>query len=303
MEFIHLNNFKLEFHKYFDVKNSIFPDIPTIFCSNSEFLIDCYLYNNLKLNFDDISTSEKSVAEDLHYSYNTNFIIFNLQKVNHKSCLEFISNRISNKLIFDSKILIVLKNTHVLSASLLKTVSNLLDIRNQCFHFVLTTLHNYILTNTMSSKCLCKKIYLPKLSKTLKLFCTNENIDPSNISNITKKTSDIYTAICFISSGLDYNNIIEKEILSILKIIKQNKFEILVPTIRSVIYKLNSYNISNSLICKSIATCVIRKFKNDEKIFKTITCLAKTEHNLLYASRSLYHFEYFFIYLHHIINN
>jgi hypothetical protein len=303
MEFIHLNNFKIDFNKYFDVPNCIFEDVPTVFCSNSEFLIDCYLFNNLKLVFDDISTFPKSVAEDLNYSYNTKFIIFNFQKVNREACLEFVSNRISNKLIFDDKILIILKNIQVLSASELKSLSTILDIRNMSFHFVLTTLNNSVLTNTLSSKCFCKRIYIPKLSNTLKLFCNNENIDPSNISNIIKKTSDIYTAITFLSFGLEYNNIIENEILSVLNVIKKNKFEILVPTIRSVVYKLNSYSISNSIICKSIATCVIRKFKNDEKIFDIISCLAKTEHDLLYASRPLYYFEYFFIYLHQSINS
>lgn len=302
MNSIYLNNFKSNLHEYVEFNNCIFKDITSILFSSSNFLIDCYIHTNLKLNFQNVNTTSISIQDDLHYLKNDEFIIFDFKKINHNATLELIKNKMLNKLIFNTQILIICKNIHLLSSSNQKVLSKILDMQNKHFYFLLTS-QTHSINQGIISKCLIKRVYIQNMSKTLKQFCKNENIDNSNVSKLVKKTSDIYTALLFLVSDIEYTNIIEQELMNIFNVIKKNKLELLLPCVRTTIYKLNTFSISNSEICKKIAGYMMKKYKTCEFIFTAISHLAKIEHDILNASHPLYHFEMFFIHLYHLKNN
>lgn len=301
MNSIYLNNFKSNLHQYVEFHNCIFKDMTTILFSKSNFLIDCYIHSNLKMIFQNVNTTCISIQDDLHYLQNNAFMIFDFDKINHDTTLNFIKCKMLNKLIFDTEILVICKNIHLLSSTKQKVLSKILDMHNKHYYFLLTSQTNTI-NQGIISKCLTKRVYIENMSKTLKLFCNNESIDDSKVSKIVKKTSNIYTALVCILSDIEYTNIIEKELINIFNIIKKQKLELLVPCVRETIYKLNAYSISNSEICNKITAYIIRKFKNSDFIFTAVSYISKAEHDMLKTSHPLYHFELFFIHLYNLKN-
>ena len=114
MNSIYLNSFKSNLHQYVEFHNCIFKDITTILFSKSNFLIDCYIHSNLKMIFQNVNTTCISIKDDLHYLQNNEFMIFDFDKINHDTTLNFIKSKMLNKLIFDTEILVICKNIHLL---------------------------------------------------------------------------------------------------------------------------------------------------------------------------------------------
>lgn len=304
MNSIYLNNFKNNFNEYFEIQNDIHEDLTTILYSNSEFMIDCYIHHNLIRIFgDNISTVKQIISDELQYLMNPNYIVFDFGKSDTKAIIALIQSKLANKLIFNGRILIIIKNIHLINNSSQSILSNILDTRNDHYYFLLTSINLTRIISGITSKCLCRKIFLGKMTKTLKLFCKNEDLDDSKVSKIAKNTSDIYTALTVLSEGITYVNLMENQLTQIFKLIKKQKHEHFIFNVRECIYKLSLYNIPNNQICHSIVTIVTKKFKSHKNIHNIISYIAKTQHNLIFASRHLYHFELLFIYIYQNINH
>lgn len=307
MDTIYLNDFKASFRQYYPVQNIIIDKLHVLLYSYDNFLLDCVLFTNLALNFDSITTQTRESFNNISFEYNSNFVIFDMNLVLRHGFIQFVEyiNHISsNTVLFNRKLYLIVKNIQILSKQQQNVLSNLIE-KQVVYTFVCTTTCLTKINNKLQSRLFCKKEVILDIMPILKKYAKDQGItDTSLLKNIEKNNLDLYSSILHLHTGI-YTNILENELNTIIVSIKKTKnISSYIAKVRDVIYKLLIYNISNKDIVSSILKLLEKKYKKSQNILiHSIHELSVLDHDLLYAAKPMYHFEFFFIKLFHIVNS
>lgn len=306
MELIYLNDFKENFSEYISVKNIIFDDLHSLLYSHDMFLLDCYLDTNLKNKFGNISTSQKSTFNGIEFQYNNNFIVFNMNLLSSQfnDFVKYLVSVSNNKVLFDKKLLFIIKNIHVLSRTQQNIISTLIQSLKS-YIVICTTINHSKSTERLKSVLFCYKIFITDIKKIIKLYAKDQGIiDIQLIKDVTKENKNLYSSILHLHTGI-YEDVITNEIYILVSSIKKTRdIASYISKIREVFYKLIIYNIHRKQLLHSILYAIQRKFKNKNVDLTSFVLeqLCILDNNIIFSAKPIYHYELFFIKLYKYIN-
>jgi hypothetical protein len=306
MDLIYLNDFTASFHKYFDVQNIIYTNVHTLIYSYDQFLMNCYLHSNLKLVYDNISTSKKQTFNHIDFYYNIHFTMFDMALLQSKftDFVEYMNTISSNKILFDKKIHIIIQNIHYLTKAQQNVLATLID--SQKTNSVICTSINHSKTiEKLKSRLFCKKIIIPDITELITKYAIDQGIhDTALIKSIVKQEKHLYSSLLHLHNGF-HKNVIEYELSVIVNSIKKTKnIQIFISKIRECLYKLFIYNSPKQLLLHNIWNVLQKKYKKNELYIHIIVReLSVLDHNLLFAAKPIYHYEIFFLHLYKLVNS
>ena len=310
MDVIYLSDFKQSFEKYFHVLPIIQENLNLMLYSNDSFLTECYLNTALSKVFDNTTTTEKYTFNNILFSYNTNYVIFDIklcssqfdELVNH---FEIVSN---NQVLFKKKLILIIKNIHFLNRNQQYVFARLYDSLQKLYTIITTTeIISKIIIQIQSRACVFK-IPNKDLKDIILKYANDNHIE--NASGILEQCdivkTDLYTKLIALHTG-SYKNYVYNELCKLVEICKKSKvITTYLSKVRAAYYKIIIYNISHPVICNIICTCVLKKFNkksNIAKIHSIIHELSVLEINITKSSKPLYHYELFFLKLFKIMNS
>ena len=312
MDVIYLNEFKKNFNVHTTVQNIIFDDLNVMLYCNDIFYMDCYLEQNLRsrLNIDADDQIKRSIQQThngVPFLYNSNFSEFDFTNCvsMFDDTMTYLDHISSNKGIVNHKVILVLKNVHLLSKSQQFVLSRLIEKLQRSFMIILTTQKLSKIVTQLQSRLMCLNINKYDL-KTLLHSYIEENILDSTVTNDIIKADNVglRAAILALHTGT-YRNFVEEEMTALVSQVKKMKvIGNYIDRVREVIYKLLIFNIAHSDICKSILTSVIKKYKKQPDIVKSmVRVITKLDSDLLASSKPLYHFEHCFLWLYKLVHS
>lgn len=306
MDLIYLNDFKSNFHNYFDIQNICFTDIHALIFSNDAFFLDCYLQSNLKILYTNIITTNKQTFNNIDFEYNINFTIFDMILLQPKfnDFVEYMNIIGYNKILFDKKIHVIIKNIHILNKSQQNVLATLID--SQKANSVICTSINHSRTiEKLRSRLFCMKLIVNNMPTILKKYAEDQGIyDDLLIKDIVKQQKDLYSSLLHLHNGF-YKNMIECELSSIVNSIKKTKnIQIYISKIRECFYKLFIYNIPKTILLHNIFDVLYKKYKKNITYMHFIVReLSVIDNNLIFAAKPIYHYERFFLKIFKLIHN
>lgn len=310
MDVIYLSDFKQSFKNYFSVLSVIQENFNLIVYSNDIFLLECYLNTALSNVFDDINTTEKYTFNNVQFLYNINFVIFDIIFCSSQfdDLVQYLDHISNNQVIFKKKLILIIKNIHILNRSQQYIFARLIDSLQKVYTIIVTTNNISKILIQIQSRLTVFKIPNTNINENIIKFANDNHI--KNASNILEQCdivkTDLYTKLIALHTG-SYKNYIYDELYKLIEICKKSK---VVPTylskVRAVYYKIIIYNISHAQICNIILNCVLKKYNKKsqiENIHHIIHELSILEASIIKSSKPLYHYELFFLKFFKIINS
>lgn len=312
MDVIYLNEFKKNIGLYTDVHNIIFDDLNVMLYCNDIFYIDCYLEHNLRVRLniqhdDPLKRSLQQTHNGVPFLYNSNFSEFDFTNcvLMFDDTMAYLDHISTNKGIVNHKVILVLKNIHLLSKSQQYVLSRLIEKLHRSFIIVLTTQKLSKIVAQLQSRLMCLNLNNYDLKTLIKQYI-EENVLDSNVLNdiIKAEHVGVRSALLALHTGT-YRNFVEEEMNALLSQVKKMKvIGNYIDRVREVIYNIMIFNIAHSDICKAILTSVVKKYKKQPDIVKSmVRVLAKLDSDLLASSKPLYHFEYCFLWLYKLVHS
>jgi hypothetical protein len=292
---IYLNEFRNNFGVY-----TTYPDACNIggcllIHGKDSFMLSSYIDNMITKGF---GLAQTNNLNEHGYVVFKNFIIANSHNILDTSVLlSFIINRSKTLPIFGNFTYVIIENADQLPKNFQNSIANCIEKRHHML-FILSTHRPTLINLSLSNKLL--HIRLQCIEKnTLEHFCKLNNVP------FKKKQCGRFIELCDgkifnILLNLDtftYKNDILNKLHNLFKTIKKNKRPIdFINNVRDCIYSLLGFNISNQTICREISKYVSLKYKKSQPfILYTHSQLSILEHRLLNASRTICHFEWFFL--------
>lgn len=310
MDVIYLSDFKQSFNNYFSVLPIIQENLNLLIYTNDIFLIECYLNTALSNVYDNVLTCEKFTFNNVPFLYNINFVIFDLTSIHSQfdELTQYFDHISNNQVIFKKKLILIIKNIHILTRNQQYIFSRLYDSLQKVYTIIITTNNISKIIVQLQSRLSVLKIPVNNLNENIIKYANDNHIE--NASKILEQcnivNTDLYTKLIALHTG-SYKNHIYDEIYKLIEICKKSK---IVPTylskVRAAYYKIIIYNISHSQLCNIILNCIIKKYNkksNFSKIHHIIHDLSILECNIIKSSKPLYHYELFFLKLFKIINS
>lgn len=305
MDTIYLNDFKENFEKYYEVENILYDDLNVVLYSNDLFLIECFIYINIKLKFNSVKTVNKTTFNGIEFGYNLQFVVFESSTIvslfaDFLSYLRTISN---NKIMLDGKLYIFIKNIHILSKTQQQILASLMD--SQKSTVIICTTNNFSkVIERIKSRNFCKRLPLNNLPYILKKYQNDYFVgDEETFKEIIKLDKNLYSSLLHLHTGM-HLNIIENEFNQIIILIKRSKnIATYITKIREIMYKFIIYNVPHREISKSIYYSIYKKYRKTPSILhELINNVSELDHNICLSSKPLYHYELFFLKLYKIVN-
>ncbi|QOI90236.1 hypothetical protein QKU58_gp095 [Pyramimonas orientalis virus] len=305
MDTIFLNDFKKDFHKYYIIENIIFDDIHLLLYSNDNFLLDCYLSSNLMKRFDSVQTITKKTFNDVNFEYNAQFCIFDLVTViqQFSDFIEYIDSVSKNKVLFERKLFIIIKNIHLLNKQQQSILSSVIDSQKTNTIICTTTILSKI-TERTKSRMFCKSLTVQNLSNIIKLYSKDQGFDDKDVlKEVLKQNKDLYSSVLHLHTGM-YKNVVDIEMNTLINSIKKTKnVNIYISKVRETFYKIIVYNLPHKHILNSLLCCLEKKYsKSNDILTFCIHELCYLDHNVLFSAKPIYHYEYFFLKLFKMVN-
>lgn len=308
MDLIYLNDFKSSFRDYFPVDNVIYPDMHVLIYSNDPFLLDCYLHTNLQATYDTTTTIKKHTFNKVEFEYNFNFTIFDMMflQTNFVEFIEYMNSTSNNKILFDKKMHVIIKNIQVLNNHQQNVLATIVDSQKSN-NIVCTTINQSKTIEKLRSRLLCKRVVVDNMTRILNLYAKDQGIQDDNhclVKEIVKQEKDLYSSVLHLHNGFR-QDVIEVELSNIIGTIKKTKnIKIYLSKIRECFYKLFIYNLPRQLLLHNIWKALHKKFKKNESILHFISReLSLLDHTLVFAAKPIYHYERFFLLIFKAVNS
>jgi hypothetical protein len=305
METIFLNDFKESFHKYYKTDNIIFNDLHLLMYSCDSFLIDCYLQSNIKESFISTQTISKTTYNDITFEYNQQFCIFDIVTLvsQFSNFIEYLDSVSQNKVLFDRKLYMYIKNIHLLNKNQQSILASIIDSQKQNTVICTTTILSKIIER-LQSRMFIKRLVLHNLDNVVKLYAKDQGIDDQVLlKDVIKQKKNLYSSILHLHTGM-YVNVVEIEFVNLINSIKKTKnVSLFVSKIRDVFYKLIVYNLPHKHILNALLLCLEKKYTKSPSILSyCISELCLLDHNVLMSAKPIYHYEHFFLKIYKAVN-
>ena len=304
-----LNEFQMfveETNPYKD-KNVMFPDIPVLLHSSDVYYMDCFLEAQMKKVFENIKTVPKTTFNDVEFAYNSKFNIFDMKQISSKfvEFNEYIKFMLQNNIIFDMKKYLVLKNIHCVSRQHQQWIFHNLTQIMRTHSVICTSLKlDNIIPHAHSHFCMIR-LY-PYVKDVMQQYAQYANITECKdiINDCATYDKDIFSSLLSMHTQ-SVGSIVEQELQKLINSIKKTKnINIYISKVRTIMYKLLVYNIPHTKIVRIIWNCIQMKYKKKQPIvFQSLSGLVRLDRDLLVASKSLYHYERFFLKLFRLVNS
>lgn len=267
------------------------------------FLLKCYLNSMLLNKFNTTQTLEET-KNDLTYQHNIHFNIYQCTSIstNFASFVQYISNMFKHKSLFNKKKTIILNDIHHLTKQQQHILTSLID-KQHSYNILCTTSDISKVSNVLKSRFFCKSIDANHKNEILHSLAKYDNIDTHILQDCIKLDKKLYASVLYMYYQI-HSSIIEDELSQLMISLKRKQKHIttFILKIRDVMYKILSFNIPHSNVCRTILTLLAKKFKKHPILPKIISNVAKLEHTLLKSSKPIYHYEYFFLHIYSILN-
>jgi replication-associated recombination protein RarA len=255
--------------------------------------------------FESIQTITKTTYNDVVFEYNQQFCIFDMVGIasNFSNFVEYLYSVSQNKVLFDKKLFIIVKNIHLLNKYQQSVLSSVIEAQKQNTIVCTTTILSKIV-DRVKSRVFCKRLAIQNMSNILKLYSKDQGIDDQQlIKDILKQNKDLYSSVLHLHTGM-YVNVVEVELNGLINSIKKTKnVSIYITKIREVFYKLIVYNLPHKLILNALLICLEKKYMKSPTILcYCITELCKLDHNVIMAAKPIYHYEHFFLKIYKAVN-
>jgi replication-associated recombination protein RarA len=218
--------------------------------------------------------------------------------------VEYMDSVSHNKVLFEKKLYIIVKNIHVLNKHQQSILSSIIDSQKQNTVICTTTVLSKII-NRLQSRIFIKRLPLYKLDEILKLYSKDQGItDTALLKDIVKQKKDLYSSVLHLHTGI-YLNVVEVEFTNLINSIKKTKnVSVFVSKVREVFYKLIVYNLQHKFILKGLLACLEKKYSKSPNILTyCISELSILDHNVLMAAKPIYHYEHFFLKVFKAVNS
>jgi len=258
--------------------------------------------------FGNINTIAQHTYNEIQFQHNKNFSMFDMLIIAQQfnDFITYIDTLKNNKVLFDSKNLIIITNLEQLTRHQQHVLSVVVERqRNTSFICVTSSLSK--INERMKSRMMCKKIVITKKEqkKIIETYAKEQGLnDTSLIKTIIKETDDMYSSVFYLHTGI-YINIIKTELMTIIGTIKKLKnVQTFISKTRDVMYKLLIYNLSQQKILHTILSVIEGKFsKSPSTMMFCVKKLNELDNNLLNSAKPIYHYELFFLEMYRFVNN
>ena len=298
---VYLNEFANNFKTY-----TSYPDITDVWTnihikSVDRFILKSYIHhfcqNTLKMCMD----KNVFVIKENTYHIYKDIVKIDISSINnHNAFIEYLKELVSKKPMFGDHKLFILENIECTyhTKSIFSLIASSID-KNHAYFIV--TGQNEIKNDFLQSRMIT--IRLPAITQLeLKKFCELNHIDASVKQQ--QKIQSNTESICQVLLNMNVNsnkpiaNDVDVEFKSILKTIhKQKSLGHYLQLVRDTIYKLQTYNVKHTHICKRLLHVICKMYaKNESVIHFSINLVADLQHKLQSeVSKPLCHYEYFFL--------
>ena len=298
---VYLNEFASNFKTY-----TSYPDITDVWTnihikSVDRFILKAYIHhfcqNNLKICMD----KDVFVIKENTYHIYKDIVKIDISSVNnHNVFIEYMKELVSKKPLFGNNKLFILENIECTyhTNSIFSLIASSID-KNHAYFIV--TGQNEIKNDFLQSRMIT--IRLPAITQLeLKKFCELNHIDASvkQQQKIQSNTESIYEVLLNmnVNSNKPIANDVDVEFKSIIKTVHTQKYLVqYLQLVRDTIYKLQTYNIKHTYICKRLLHVICKLYaKNESLIHFSVNHVADLQHKLQSEiSKPLCHYENFFL--------
>lgn len=306
MDIFHLNDFKDNFQTYFWKNNCLFTNLHCLIYSCDYFLIECYLWSNIKKCFGEhIEFTNKETYNKIPFKYNLSCVIFECEHVKESFAefIDYINTICTNQSLVQGNMFVILRNIQLFTKNHQKKIANIIERQTKCI-FICTTNSISKINYDLQTRFYLDRLDSTCISNIINTYAQRNDIDENIASKVTKLNNNLYISILSLIFN-DFYTIIDNEMMKILNAIKKIKnISLYVSNTRDVLYKLLTYNVDHPKICTTILLVCFKKYKKNEKIKHIIINeLSTLEHTLLFASKPIYHYELFFIKLYKCVHD
>lgn len=306
MDIFHLNAFKDKFDTYYCKNNCLFTNIHCLVYCQDYFLIECYLWSNIKKKCaDTIKFTNKETYNKIPFRYNFNCMVFDCEHIKDlfTEFVDYINTICTNQSLVTGNIFVVMRNIQLFTKNHQKKISNIIE-RQTKYIFICTSTSISKITYDLQTRFHLDRLDSTCISSILIQYAKEHDIDETITQKILKLNNNLYTSVLALHFN-DFHTLLENEFMKILNVIKKIKnISLYISSIRDSLYKLLTYNIDHSKICTTILSVCLKKYKKYDNIKHFIVNeISKLEHNLLSVSKSIYHYEFFFLKLYSFIHN
>lgn len=297
-----------------------------------------YIIN--KLNNCNINTSEFNICEHniLIKNNNINFKFTNhkyFKEINlyHKLSNEnnilknFIISIIQSKNILVKKHIFIIDDFDKLKYNSYMLLRRIMEVYCKDVIFIFISSNLSKIPDSIQSRCLnikCPLLESKDLLKIVQRLTIDDNIEKKDINKLIKNNErDIYKILFnlenFIKNDVEnmdikntnkfnkldnYQNILNNEIVAHLNFMKKEKNPLKVlPKNREFIFKLINLNFNNQIILENFLNIIIKKYHKYLSLKDVIELTSKIEHDILNATREIYHYESYLLKIYKMFHN
>jgi hypothetical protein len=303
---VHLDYFESHFEEYITLPKTKL-NTSLFLSAYDEYVLSLYLKLCFRYTFGILKTTEKYIGEFIiHTTMYT--VACNLKKIGNSfpEFIEYLKQHSSKKSLFGEPTVYILENVHSLSISKQTILHNTVE-KNRNSIFVLTSYNTNRVYTALLNTIVQLKIPSLDVHKTIQKLCKESSIEyeKKHISYIIEHCkSKIYPTLLALDNP-SYINIIHTEYMNLFSIIKKVKImDSFMTSVRTTMYKLIVFNIPHSQLCKQLLKSIMTKYKKQPSILLTMcNVVSRLEHDLIFSSKPIQHYEYCFLTLFELVHN
>jgi len=289
-------------------KDVFFDDTPVLLHGSDMFYLESLMKMFMRRRFATIRTTVKKSFNDIEFESNEEFVVFDMKAIigtRFSEFNEYIKFLSQNRVIFDIKKYIIIKNIHCTSKTQQLCFVHNLSALMRSYSVIVTSLNLNTITTHIKSHFAYIKCY-PDMGNLLVEYA--KYTDPASdtkeiVQTCLRNDKDLLTSLMAIHTKTS-SLVVEQDVQKLLCSIKKTKnVGLYLTKVRVLVHKVMVYNVPHQRMLRTIWQCLYTKYKKQPSIYeKILTDICELDANILRASKALYHYEKFFLSVFRLVN-
>jgi hypothetical protein len=280
-------------------------DVSLFIHSYDEFVLNLYLDMCIKYSFDSLKSIDKFIGESKIETtqYTITIDLKSIEKFSE--IIQYVKEHSSKRSLFGKPTVYILKNVHALTIQQQTVLQNIIERTIENI-FIITSYKINKIHKSLVNTFVQLKIPSLDMEQTIQKICSSMSLKHSKkkyktiIENCESKIFPVLLAL----DTPDHKNIIHSEYMNLFSMIKKVKtIDSFLTKVRTTMYNLLVFNIPRGKLCTQLMKSIMNKYKNDTEIIITMSKhISNLEHNLIFCSKPIQHYEYCFLLLFELVH-
>lgn len=304
IECAHVDYFEAHFEDYLTLPKTKL-DTSLFLCAYDEYILHLYLKHCIQHTFGILKNTVKCIGE-LKIETTTHTMVFELKRIGavFSEFIQYLKEHSSKKALFGNHTVYILKNVHELSGPQQTILQKFVE-KNRDHVYILTTYKLNCVCNSLVNTIVPIRIPSFDVENTLRTICKDSGVEytKKNLKTMIEHCRSRMYPLLLALDNPKYLNVIHAEYMSLFSLIKKVKLmDTFLSRVRITMYKFIVFNIPRNQLCTQLLKSVMIKYKkNTDILVPMCTTIAKLEHDLIFSSKPILHYEYCFLILFELV--